>query len=459
MLPFVSTPMNLHIPRHALFVWFFAFPGAAVWAQSSPRPFYEISIGKYPGIVQLERGVSPGIASGSHTGIYIRFAEDIANLCAKYDEGGGKDRFRLNVFATQGGFDSLKRLRKEDEVQLAVVQSDLWYYAKLYGNPPEGGGRKLTVEEARIQSSWKEIYDNIRLLLPLYEEKIHILVKPDDKSSGKYKDLSDLFTKEARVNVGTQGSGILVTCTLLEEMMSGPKGVTGGKKWKPFYYDTDTALQKLTDKKEDTLDAVIIVGGVPFPALDRFSVEYIKQAKMKNLIKDLFSGDQIVPHLALLPFGNKADELMDKHSDFKGYLPAEIEVKDYPFLSNEATSIKTRAIMACLVTHAKYTTGAGKEAHKIAWVRHILFRVLSKLRANTQYGLVDDYGVPLAGDKWKEAALNLQYINKGSNGRNWQTSFGWPLHDDSLLKEMLQSWGQGLAGGSSTTVIDPDNPF
>lgn len=447
-------------PATPALVWMFLLPGAAAWAQSSSRSFYDIPIGKYPGIVQLERGVSPGIASGSHEGIYIRFAEDISNLCARYDEGGGKERFRLNVFATQGGFDSLKRLRKEDEVQMAIVQSDLWYYAKLYGKPEPSSGRKPNPEELRIQSSWKEIYDNIRLLLPLYEEKIHILVRPEDKSSGKYKDLFDLFTNEARVNVGTPGSGILVTCTLLEEMMTRSQGGTGGKKWKASYEDTDTALRRLTGKQGEALDAVIIVGGVPFPALDRFSVNYIKEAKMRNLVRDLFSGDQIVPHLALLPFGAKADEIIDRSTEFKGYLPTEILVQDYPFLSTETAPIKTRAIMACLVTHAKYNPAAGKEAHKIAWVRHILYRVLSKMRTNSKYGLVEDYGVPLAGDKWMEAALHLQAINQGTNGLSWQGSFGWPLHDDAILQEMLRSWGQGLAGGSSTTnLIDPDSPF
>lgn len=439
-----------------LILGLFMLPPVFLFGQGQ-RSFYEIPMGKYPGIVQLERGVSPGIASGSHTGIYIRFAEDIANLCAKYDEGGGKDRFRLNVFATQGGFDSLKRLRKEDEVQLAIVQSDLWYYAKLYGNPQNALGRKQSPEELRIQTSWKEIFDNIRLLLPLYEEKIHILVRPEDKASGKYKDLTDLMMNEARVNVGTPGSGIMVTCTLLEEMMS--RGVTGGKKWKPSYFDTDTALRRLTDKKESTLDAVIIVGGVPFPALDRFTVETIKEKKMKNLVRDLFVGDQVVAQLALLPFGSKADDLMDKSSDFKGYLPTEIQTDDYPFLDKESAPIKTRAIMACLVTHARYNPSAGKESHKILWVRHILYRVLSKLRANSEYGLVEDYGVPLAGNKWLDAATNLQNLNQGNNGLSWQGSFGFPLHDDPLVQEMLRSWGQGLAGGSTKTVIDPDSPF
>lgn len=451
--------MTMLNSRHATpaCVGLFLLSSAIAWGQGQGRPFYEIPIGKYPGIVQLERGVSPGIASGSHTGIYIRFAEDIANLCAKYDEGAGKERFRLNVFATQGGFDSLKRLRTEDEVQLAVVQSDLWYYAKLYGNPQEGPGRKANPEELRIRTSWKDIHDNIRLLLPLYEEKIHILVKPEDKSSGKFKDLSDLFANEAKVNVGTQGSGIRVTCTLLEEMMAGASGVTGGKRWKPSYFDTDTALRKLTAKEGDTLDAVIIVGGVPFPALDRFTLETVKEKKMKNLVRDLFVGDQVVPQLALLPFGSKADEVMNRSTEFKGYLPSKIETSEYPFLEKESAPISTRSIMAVLVTHAKYNPTAGKEAHKIAWVRHILYRTLSKLRPNTTYGLVDDYGVPLAGDKWKDAAANLQRINRRE--LTWEGSFGWPLHSDPLIQEMLQSWGTGLAGGSPTNVIDPDSQF
>jgi len=429
---------------------------AAAWGQTSTRTFFEIPIGTYPGLQPLERGVSPGIASGTHSGVYIRFAEDIANLCERYDEGPGKPRFRLNVFATQGAFDSLKRLRKEDEVQLAIVQSDLWYYAKLFGSAPSSG--KTTTKVDKIQDSWREIYQDIRMLLPLYEESIHILVKPEDKSSGKFKDLTDLFTKEARVNIGTKGSGAFVTCTLLEQIITQAPGGTGGKRWKPSYDSTEAALSRLVDKEEDTIDAVILVGGVPFPALEKFGVDYMKRTPTKNLFRDLTSEPKIAPQMALLPFGETADQLMDSNLDFRGYLPSKIEVSNYSFLQTETAPVKTRSIMACLVTHAKYNDTAGKEAHKIQWVRHILYRVLSKMRPSSENGLTDDFGSPQAGDKWKETARNLQRVNQKIDGMSWD-SFGWRIHDDRVLQEMLRTWGEGLPGGSSPTLIDPDNPF
>jgi len=121
--------------------------------------------------MKQERGVAPGIASGTHAGFYIRFAEDISNMCAKYEDGPNSPQFRLNCFATQGAFDSLKRLRTEDEVQLAVVQSDLWLYAKLFGSPLPVGSSKPRSDEQRIQASWKEIAENIRTIMPLTKRK------------------------------------------------------------------------------------------------------------------------------------------------------------------------------------------------------------------------------------------------------------------------------------------------
>ena len=120
--------------------------------------------------------------------------------------------------------------------------------------------------------------------------------------------------------------------------------------------------------------------------------------------------------------------------------------------------MKTRSIMACLVTHAKYNDTAGLEAHKIQWVRHILYRVLSKMRPGSESGLIEDYGTPQAGDKWKDTARNLQRVNQKIDGMSWD-SFGWKLHDDRTLREMLTKWGEGLPGGTAPTLIDPDNPF
>jgi TRAP-type uncharacterized transport system substrate-binding protein len=432
-------------------------PAMAALAQGPTRTFFEIPIGTYPGLQPLERGVSPGIASGTHVGVYIRFAEDISNLCERYEEGPGRPKFRLNVFATEGAFDSLKRLRKEDEVQLAIVQSDLWYYAKLFGSPSTSPAKTQSKVE-KIQDSWREISQDIRMLLPLYEESIHILVRPEDKAAGKFKDLTDLFLKEARVNIGTKGSGAFVTCTLLEQILTQAPGGTGGKRWKPSYDGTEAALSRLVNKEDDSLDAVILVGGVPFPALEKFGVDHLKRTPTRNLFKDLTSEPKIAPQMALLPFGETADQLMDGNLDFKGYLPAKIEVSNYTFLQTESAPVKTRSIMACLVTHAKYNDAAGKEAHKIQWVRHILYRVLNKMRPNSESGLVDDFGVPHAGDKWKETARNLQRVNQKIDGMTWD-SFGWKLHDDRVLREMLSTWGEGLPGGSAPSLIDPDNPF
>ncbi len=431
-------------------------------AQSSSGSFYDINLGSYPGIVKLERGVNPGIASGSHAGYYIRFGEDIANLCAKYYTSTQQPRFRLNVFATQGSLESLKRLRKEDEVQLAVVQSDLYYYAKRHSDPEYLQQYHPSLVDSSITQSWGEIEENIALILPLFTEKIHILVRPDDKTSGKYTNLIDLFEKRARVNIGSKGSGTMVTCTLLEQLIAEGLAASGARvsKWTPRYMPDDVALDVLVNGTNDPsqkLDAVIFVGAVPYPALEKFGVNRITEKMSKNLFKQLIGpDDKVVADMALLPFGERVDELLDsRNNDFKGYLPVKIQPADYPFLQTESEPIATRGVTACLVTHAKYNEQAGAEAHKIRWVRHILYRILSKLDETSTTGLDPSYGTPLAGARWKEVSANLRQINSGD--LRW-SNFGWSLHTDAKLREMLSKWG-GAAPGPAATYIDPDSPF
>jgi len=114
---------------------------------------------------------------------------------------------------------------------------------------------------------------------------------------------------------------------------SGPpaQGPNDGNTWHEEYEDSGTALERLIDPSSG-LDAVILIGGVPFPALEKFSVEVIKKKTKSSLVTDLFTGNQIVPQLALLEFGDKMGKVIDDSKMFRGYLPAAIRTDDYSFL-------------------------------------------------------------------------------------------------------------------------------
>jgi TRAP-type uncharacterized transport system substrate-binding protein len=403
---------------------------------------YTLELGAYPGAGVNTRS-NPGIASGSHSGLYLRMSEDLATLCSKPRDG--KSPFRLNVVATEGGLDSVKRLRLESDVQLGIAQSDLWYYAKRFGDPTTATGNWLST---KTRESWRQIATDTRLLVPLYLEKIHIVVTPYGKD--QFKDLAGLFKNKARVSVGTTGSGSMITCSILEEMMLRQQRAKKQpeSRWKAHYMPADVALESLV-KGQGELDAVILVGGVPFPALEKFAMDQVKQG--------LFNRTTNVAQLSLLPFGPDADAAVDSDENFHGYVKTSIKSDDYEFLTGEKGEIATRGVTACLVTHRSYAADAkASEAsrQRLLWVRHILYRMLSNLDESSDSGLSRDFGTPQAGDKWREVSETLRRIKKGE--LTW-ASFGWTRHDDPTLTKMVDLWSTSAQARPTTDfLIDPD---
>jgi TRAP-type uncharacterized transport system substrate-binding protein len=437
---------------------------SAVHAQ---RSLYEMGFPSskhpYPDSVGSPR-VNPGIATGSSSGFYVRFGEDIAKLCANYGISLSSSdpnrfrypKFRVNVYATQGGFDSVKRLRYEREVQLAIVQSDLRYFAS-----------KMIDEELdpKKKEAWRQIANEVKLVLPLYKEKVHILVRPEDKA--RFKDLAGLMKAGATVNVGQISSGGMITCLMLEDTITRSRNwrQDGNLTWKRRYHPTDAALDMLVgNNTSDRVDAVILVGGVPYPALKNFGMDW---AVTKGLFK---TGLAEKPQIALLPVGAEAKELLCPHDHESGrhighvhnyigcYVPDTINTQDYKFLGEGGGQIETVGVYSCLVTHSSYGAST-RDTHKIEWVRHVLFRILTKLDPNSDYGLPHDFGVPRAGEKWKEVR---PFPGMSSSETNWEDIYGWARHDDKILRQMVDMWaaGSGGVGGSdSSSVVDPIKLF
>ncbi len=443
--------MRLHTLRLAVLALSLACAGLAQ-AQSS---LFELNFPSSDHPFPVNQGsdkVNPGIATGSSSGLYMRFGEDIAKLCANYgipltSQDPNRFRFpkfRSNVYATQGGFDSVKRLRYEREVQLAIVQSDLRYFASQ---------RIKDEYDAKKREAWRQIADDIKLVLPLYKEKVHIVIRPGDKQ--RFRDLSDLMKAGARVNVGSISSGGMITCHMIQEIVAKSRAwkEAGNRTWQPTYHATSTALDMLVGKNAtDRVDAVILVGGVPYPALEQYGLDW---AIKKGLFK---AGVTEEPQLALLPVGPEVMDILSQ-SEFGGYHPTTIDVTSgYKFLGQNAQSVETVGVYACLVTHAAYKDDAKRDGHKIDWVRHILFRVLTKLDPYSDYGLPHDFGVPKAGDKWKE----VRAVDGLTTEAKWEELYGWPRHDDEILRQMVDLWAKGRnadRSSSNSNIVDPITLF
>jgi len=401
-----------------------------------------IDIGPYPGPAPNARS-NPGIATGSPSGLYIRMAEDMASLCAK-PRDSSLTAFRLNVVATEGGLDSVKRLRMEGDVQMAIAQSDLFYYARQASDATTTTGSWLP---PKTRESWLQIAEDTRLIVPLFTEKIHIVVTPSGKT--RFQDLMGLFRSKARVSVGTTGSGSMITCSLIEDMILRHMKAKGEPQvsWKPHYLPAEPALAKLVSGEEE-LDAVILVGGVPYPALEKFAMNHVNAGFLK--------GNVSVPQLTLLPFGKEADAAVESDPGFKGYVPTVIGANEYPFLAGEDKEIATRGVTACLVTHKAYTadgkTVEGRQ--KLLWVRHVVLRMLSNLDQSSESGLTRQFGTPQGGTQWKEVWGNL--LNLETAAISWE-SYGWKRHDDPVLRQMVDTWAKRYeTRPAASRVIDPD---
>src|SRR5262249_18375787 len=128
-----------------------------------------------------EQGI--GMVTGSATGTYIRFGQDIAKLAAS--EG-----LQILVKESEGSLDNIKRLSSTENAALGIVQSDVLGFLKTSQDPKT-----------------REIARQLRMIVPFYNEEVHVFARKDIQ---RFQDLAG-----KRVVVGTQGSGNWLTSTFL----------------------------------------------------------------------------------------------------------------------------------------------------------------------------------------------------------------------------------------------------
>lgn len=167
------------------------------------------------------------ILTGAPTGTYFRFGKDI-NQIISHACGA-----TVEVRESAGSLDSLKRLRKEPFVQLAIVQHDVLSFIKVFKN------------DDKELSDWLDKY---KYVMSLYAEELHLVTR---KNSGIEK-VGDLLGK--RVAIGTTDSGTHLTATMLMNLL--------GLSIQPVEISPDAALAKLLSPDTD-IDAFLAVVGKP----------------------------------------------------------------------------------------------------------------------------------------------------------------------------------------------------
>lgn len=163
------------------------------------------------------------IMTGSPTGTYIKFGQDIQGLMQQCGQ-------QMGVIESQGGLENFLAVRQRRFTQFGIVQSDVLEYMQTFASKDPVVARTIR---------------GVRIAFPLYEEEVHILATNDIKS------LSDLAGK--RVSLGAENSGGFLTASLMLSMGK----IEPAEK---LVLGPPEALAALT---EGRIDAFFYVAGAP----------------------------------------------------------------------------------------------------------------------------------------------------------------------------------------------------
>ena len=225
-----------------------------------------------------------GMVTGSSTGTYIQFGQDIAKVA----QSVGVD---ILVKESEGSIDNIRRLVSTENAALGIVQSDVLGFLSRSADP----------QVRRIAS-------RLRLIVPFYNEEVHLLARTDIR---RFEDLNG-----RRMVVGTQASGNWVTSSNLLRMVNvnpaelielpPPEGVSA----------------VLTGQAE----AMLYVIGKPAKLFSAV-LELQKDPRFGHLTKDI----HFVPlnHPAML----------------QEYLASTIGPDDYPWLSATVPTVAVKAVL------------------------------------------------------------------------------------------------------------------
>ena len=163
------------------------------------------------------------IATGPSEGTYFQVAQDIKNVA-------GKEGMDIQVMPTKGSLQNIDLLGT-GKVDLAIVQLDALRF----------------VSEMLKQQKNLDLFEDIKVILNLYPEEIHVI-------SNK-KDIQTFYQLDGkRVSVGTEGGGTAVSAAVLFAAYD----IKATVSFETF----EEAIKKMA---QGNLDAVMFVGGAPVP--------------------------------------------------------------------------------------------------------------------------------------------------------------------------------------------------
>ena len=240
-------------------------------------------------------GTAYKIVTASERGTYIQIGRDLGKFVAP------QAQIELAALPSAGSAENIHRLRFEEGVKLALVQSDVY---QAFINQGKAG-----------DATAASIIKPLRVVLPLYNEEIYFIVREDSPLNYVHE------IKDAKINVGELGSGTALTTTTLYRLMYNTPIPQSNAS---FLSNEDALVKLVTDK---SVDAVAVIAGQPAKLLVDIKPE------ARKLIK-------------LLKFDPSPPA---SQAALKTYVPATVRATSYPNLLTE--DLPALAVKAYLVTY------------------------------------------------------------------------------------------------------------
>lgn len=225
-----------------------------------------------------------GMVTGSKTGTYIQFGNDIAGV----GKTAGLD---ILVKDSQGSIDNIKRMNSKENAALGIVQSDVLGFLSRSENP-----------------EMRQVAGRLRLIFPFYNEEVHLFANKSIQS------VNGLQGK--RVVVGEQNSGTWLTAMNLLQL----SGV------KPAELLNLPPLQGVTAVLKREADATFYVAGKPVTLF----------TKVGNLI----TKPEFAEMLANVHFVSLDDPRL-----LREYPAAQIGPADYDWLAGPVPTVAVKAVL------------------------------------------------------------------------------------------------------------------
>jgi hypothetical protein len=235
------------------------------------------------------------VVTASERGTYIQIGRDLAKFIAP------AALIELEALPSAGSPENIHRLRYEEGVKLALVQSDVY---QAFINQGKAG-----------DATAGAIIRPLRVVLPLYNEEVYFIVRADSPLNFVHE------IRDAKLNVGPLRSGTAMTATTMYRLMFDQAAPDKNLS----FLTHEEALAKLVGDK--SIDVVVVVAGQPAKLLTEMKAEARTHIKLLRL---------------------DAEHAASKAA-LKTYFPSAVKAANYPNLLDG--DLQGMAVKAFLVTY------------------------------------------------------------------------------------------------------------